>query len=310
MQDNKPPKEEPMRPKRLYNWIFYNNMRDNFKYDFKYNPKRPPDQYPKEHIANVGIITIDALKNKFKDKIVICIGSGPSLNKNIDYLKYAQEREEFVLLSCDGSIWDLKAKGIKPDYVISTEADGQHNRKGHPTTDILLDGGDLTYYRNVPLIACTWLNHEFHRRWPCERRYWFVNYDIRSRYGSTYDNHPEIYPKIDEEWPKLSPRASMVGFFAIELARYLEAKEVVIVGYDMAATKEKHHSELFNVDWNSSNVDLKRSYAEHFNWFISHYGGKFDYPVINCTEGGVLTEDRTDVKCMKLSEKIKEVVGG
>lgn len=303
----------PMAPKHLYSHIFYINQNRTFGYGFEWdtssqarkdpNANKVPDKFTPKFKPK----TLDDL-GTWEGKTVVIVGSGPSLNKNIAQLNEIKDDPNVVILSCDGSIWDLKAEGIKPTYVITTEADGQHNRPGLPTTDILLDGGDLSFYEGVPLICCTWATHPFLEKWPnpIEDNYYFINYDVRPTYKMIHDLHPEIFP-IDG--PKLTPRASMVGFFAVEVCRHLKADEIVLIGCDMAVYDNKtgHHSKHFNVKWEDSKMDLKQAYGDHWIWFLEWFDGKFEYNVTNCTEGGVMNDKATDARWMTLADKIHEL---
>jgi len=62
---------------------------------------------------------INLLKDKFRNIPAICIASGPSLDKNIDQLKYLQENA--ILIAADASLKPLLEKGIKPHLVTSLE---------------------------------------------------------------------------------------------------------------------------------------------------------------------------------------------
>jgi len=304
-----PRNNRPMLPKFKYSHIFFTNMNDNFGLDFVW----PKDSHsvpntPKKFIPTKPFHMLQDLKTIFKDKPVFVIGSGPSLNINIHELKLLEThtpRDQYVILSCDGSIWDLKEWGIKPDFVISAEADGQHNRPQIPTTDLLLNGGDLEWFSDVPLIGPTWCNKSFVEKWPCKKVFYYVNHDLRYQYF--WDVHPEMFPS-DTDWALIDARCSVVGFHAIDVCRYLEASEAILLGFDMAVVdSKKHHSEKFNLDWEADKTDLKQCYADHVLWFLNNFNGEFNMNVSNCTEGGALTEGLCDAKWMTLSQKLLEI---
>ena len=62
---------------------------------------------------NPGVI---ALKNRFRNIPGIVIGAGPSLDKNIRYLRKACERA--VILCCDAALKPLLSHGIVPNFVL------------------------------------------------------------------------------------------------------------------------------------------------------------------------------------------------
>lgn len=57
----------------------------------------------------------------FKGKHVIIIGAGPSLDRNMAFLKKYRDRNDFVYLASDMALRPLMLSGIKPGYVITCE---------------------------------------------------------------------------------------------------------------------------------------------------------------------------------------------
>lgn len=289
-------------PQHLYTHVFYTNTRDNlgFKYEFK-----PGSQPPKRQDAMVECLSIDEIRWKFAGKPCFVVGSGPSLDKNIGHLAAAHRPGMGPILACDGSIHDLQAHGIRPDFVISCEADGQHNRAIIPTTDLLLHGKDLSFYQDVPLIACTWLNSRFNTLWPCRERFWYANGD--PRYDIFWEGHGDQLFPANVPLPLLTPRTSTVGFHGIEVARHLGASEVILLGFDFSVQDaKKHHSQRFNIEWEAHQADLKACYRDHFTWFQDNFDAKFEMSVTNCTEGGILNAQATDARWMTLADRMRE----
>ena len=62
---------------------------------------------------NPGVI---GLKNKFRDIPCIVVGAGPSLDKNIKYLKKACGKA--VILCCDAALKPLLSQDIVPNFVV------------------------------------------------------------------------------------------------------------------------------------------------------------------------------------------------
>lgn len=306
----------PLADKHLFQHIFYVNMANNFCYDFKWptHTKRP-DYIPEEFHSNIPFLTIDNLWECVTNETVFVIGSGPSLDKNIDYFCENYKPHMGRVLACDGAIHSLEARGFKPDWVITSEADGQHNRgldtrsgKGIRTTDLLLydenmNVRDLSFWNDVPLIACTWVNSEFRRLWPNDEIYYYVNFD--QRYERFWGAHQKVFPLLhgNRKWPVLRPRISAVGFHAIDFCRHLGSKRCVLLGNDMQVyTQKDHHCKDFNLTWEDSSIDLVAHYQRLLMTFLTGYGGKFGIETINCTEGGALNEGNTDCTVMSLKE--------
>lgn len=66
--------------------------------------------------GGLGRVTVD-----FRGKHVAVIGAGPSLDRNIPYLKKYKERLDFLYLAADMALRPLLVSGIKPRYVITCE---------------------------------------------------------------------------------------------------------------------------------------------------------------------------------------------
>ena len=62
---------------------------------------------------NPGVI---ALKNRFRDIPCIVVGAGPSLDKNIRYLRKACEKA--IILCCDAALKPLLSHNIVPNFVV------------------------------------------------------------------------------------------------------------------------------------------------------------------------------------------------
>ncbi|MBC2400058.1 motility associated factor glycosyltransferase family protein [Clostridium tetanomorphum] len=105
---------------------YINNYKDTYYFalgndvdDTLLGIKNRFDNIPR-YIRNPGL---NDLKKEFgdvyKNKPAIIIASGPSLNKNIHFLKQAKGKA--LLLACDGSMASLKKNNIVPDAVGSVE---------------------------------------------------------------------------------------------------------------------------------------------------------------------------------------------
>jgi hypothetical protein len=215
------------------------------------------------------------------------VGSGPSLDKNIDLLPEVVERRGGSIFICDGSMTRCRKAGIKPNAVFTAETDfqGWTNRN---TTELLLTEEDIEYYRDIPLITSYWANHKFLEQWKGPV---FLYLDRDFRYSGYYEHF-----EAPRNLPDIYPRNSTVGFHAIAVARFLGFKSCVTLGMDYTTDGGKHHCDDFqlNGDWD---VDMKSHYENHIKWFQTHYKGEFDICLTNSTEGGVMY--RPAVNCYK-----------
>ncbi len=74
----------------------------------------------------------------FSGKHVVIIGAGPSLDRNICYLKKYSSRLDYVYLAADMALRPLLLLGIKPEYVITCETTPTDFFSGLDTRDIHL----------------------------------------------------------------------------------------------------------------------------------------------------------------------------
>ena len=95
------------------------------------------------------------------------------------------------------------------------------------------------------------------------------------------------------------------GFVAVECARYLGAREVILVGVDCGVKpSEPAHHEGFPIKSPDFDEPWKRiAFKECRDELANKWGWDFGLPVVNCTEGGFLT----GLTCMPLAEKLEQL---
>jgi hypothetical protein len=276
---------KPLTNEQAKRHVFFDNMWQNFTMSDWGKVSKPIKQ-------------VSELYDSLFGQTVFIIGAGPSLDKNLEEFVNTYSPTDGIVIATDGAIRDLHALGFRPDYFITSEADGKHTRSDVPTTEDLLNDEVLNFFRFVPLIATTWANKKFIERWQ-GGIFWYINHhpDYQHHYIENQQRFPE-----QAFWTLIEPKLHMVGFHAIEVAHYLTAKRVVLLGCDCSATNDNHHSKHFNMDWDSAKIDLGEHYGKVFSIFLNEHYGDFGIETINCTEGGVITEDLTTAKCLTLKE--------
>lgn len=110
----------------LYSWRneWLRNLVDN-KAHFRY--------FNRDHSVKV-------FYNELKEKPIILVGAGPSLEKNIDYLRFAKEKGIKIMASNHSYMYMID-RGIKPDFVCVLDAGSTWSesfRLGMPNEDIVL----------------------------------------------------------------------------------------------------------------------------------------------------------------------------
>lgn len=205
----------------------------------------------------------------------IVIGSGPSL----DFVYPSGVAQDTYTILCDGSLWEFD---WLPDAVITCELDTQDERPGRPSTEQILDYGELHRYRNTPLICTTWGNRYFVERWPGPV-YFYHNRDPQ------YINSPNTTGT-----PEVESVAPMVGFHAVALCKTLGMHQVDVYGFDCTTFKGKHHSKQFPLDeWEE---DLEVHFSKRRSDILIRGGLVGHHNVINHSPLSAIRPPRFNVR--------------
>ena len=99
---------------KFIEWFpFYQQIRNEFGYSTE------KDQQAAEklsHMISRKAWQVSKLQKKIEGKQVLVIGAGPSLDKNIEFIK---KNKKYIKIAADGVVEILLNKKIKPDIVVS-----------------------------------------------------------------------------------------------------------------------------------------------------------------------------------------------
>ena len=99
---------------KFIEWFpFYQQIRNEFGYSTE------KDQKAAEILSNLikrKALQVTKLQKKIEGKQVLVIGAGPSLDKNIEFIK---KNKNYIKIAADGVVEILLNKKIKPDIVVS-----------------------------------------------------------------------------------------------------------------------------------------------------------------------------------------------
>lgn len=255
---------------------------------FEYLFENMPDIYK--------LPSVNELRNKFNDMPVVIVASGPSLDKNIDYL--AQAKGRACIISVGTALKKLVARKIVPDVVVAVESN-----------DIYYQFEGVKELEEAFLILRPACNPKLFK---LQTKGTFVFSDI----------------EIDQIWAmlRLGKQGSViknggsVACTAFAIAHIMGAQSITLVGQDLALGSDGHsHAEgtgeasgkenffgdvlldpAHRKELNSQNLELVEGYnggyvATRFHWLnyklwyerrikeYSSHGIRF----INSTEGGV-----------------------
>ena len=99
---------------KFIEWFpFYQQIRSEFGYSTE------TDQKAAEMLSNMikrKALQVSKIQKKIQGKEVLVIGAGPSLEKNIEFIK---KNKKYIKIAADGVVEILLNKKIKPDIVVS-----------------------------------------------------------------------------------------------------------------------------------------------------------------------------------------------
>lgn len=233
---------------------------------------------------------IDVMRHCAKGSAIAVVGAGPSLDKNADQL------HDFpgLIIACDRAAAALTARGIRPDLVICVD----------PRPALMADMLNYPENRDQKLAMCVTVDPEVSRIWRGPKYYMSTFHPGTQFFDRVI---PELFPGM----PGLLATGN-VGNSAVQMAAFLGAEKIVLVGHDYSYTGGRMHCS----DWvrypNGSWVmvadepgreaeKLKRRTGkvvvdgiETYKPFVGYRDTlqqmvcelKFD--VVNATEGGIL----------------------
>jgi len=232
--------------------------------------------------------------------VAVIVASGPSLDKNIDFL--AEIQDKVVIVTALRSVPVLNAAGIKPDVVVQLDAETDEvaSKLAH---DNLTEIENFVY---EPFISPGFLSI------PAKNHIWSLSghfYDIHQKFGTqpTPFNVPSV------------------SIYALHLCHHIGIKNMCFIGQDLAASGEKQYASgatnllpansklsMFNVEvpgFYGTAVKTRSSFAYQIQicsdiaeiWSKTHP----EVELFNATEGGAYIEGFSHLSLRDFSKKFK-----
>lgn len=214
-------------------------------------------------------------KEKYKGIPAVIVSAGPSLNKNIEHLKYFKG-----LILCMGrSSTALTQIGIKPDILVSLDPtdlvyETFMDNKGSDTPLITIgEGNDLVVKHNQGI--------KYFLKGPSDMEEKLLGINCLERI----------------------PSGGSVANFAASVAEYLGCSPIVFIGQDLAYTDNKEHASMCVSSIDAEDAGRNRIYQyvegyhgdqvvtdmtllKYLRWFEVFISEHPDTLFINATEGG------------------------
>jgi hypothetical protein len=229
--------------------------------------------------------TVEILKNKLEGKPCVCVGAGGSLAKNISYLNKIQKK--VFIICCINVLKPLLSNGIKPDIVTSLDFN-----------ILMTDFCSNIYCKDLMFVNDVSSYHKLTD---------FFKKNIISLSSVAHKKSLINYYKsigINTEDAGEIKTSFSVAFFNVNLASYMGASNIILVGQDLACEYDNTHIEgyafnqKFDKDrwnipvksWNGNGIAFTditfKIYREFFELSIPQYKAN----IYNCTEGGAYIE--------------------
>ncbi|HEY8889403.1 MAG TPA: 6-hydroxymethylpterin diphosphokinase MptE-like protein [Clostridium sp.] len=242
----------------------------------------------------VNSITINKLKNQFDGRPAIIVSAGPSLEKNICFLREVQE--QFIIITGGRTLKALLDEGITPDFVCTVDP-------GEASYTVIKE----VLHSKVPLVFSEVSNYKIVNEYSGEKIF-FKDMD----FADITDDLLGI--EVD-----ILKQGGSVAHVCISLAGYLGCDKIILIGQDLAYTNNKYHAESAkNNEQNSISVDEKYLYVDDIygekvptTMILDFYRKNIERMVvanehitfINSTEGGANIEGTL---VMPLGESIQK----
>lgn len=230
------------------------------------------------------------------DRPAIVVGAGPSLEKNIEYLRKAKGK--MLILAADSALPYLCTKGVRPDIVFTVDS-----RKP-------IGIFEKTEICEIPLAIVTTANHAL------------VNLmHGKIIYFSTECGYYNKMLRLADKTIYSMPTGGNVATAAFHMAISWGYRKIVLVGQDLAITPEKVHVGEVDTDLGIRKENISQIEVEGYNggkvfttpdfnsyreWYERIIRNDDNLEVINATEGGAKIQG---AKQMPLKNVIEDFDG-
>jgi len=172
-------------------------------------------------------------EGKLKDIPAIVVSGGPSLNKNLKYLKEAKGKA--CIIAIDSTVKIVMEQGIKPDFVVMT--DPEWGEWALPFEDLPMST------KGIPLLVDVYINQKALKHWEGDV-YWYCVFPIESCALSKY-----VEPEFTGKPIGKLGCGGCVSSVAFAFAQgTLQCDPIIMIGEDHGYyDREYHHADGIDV---------------------------------------------------------------
>ncbi|PJI07549.1 MULTISPECIES: motility associated factor glycosyltransferase family protein [Clostridium] len=235
------------------------------------------------------------IKNVFKGKTAVVVSSGPSLSKNLHYLK--EYNDKIVVITGARNLDYMRSEGIIPHFVCIIDS-----------LDIVYEFTKNSFDKGLFFISTEHANPKTVRK-----------LDGSNMFCTVLLN--EFMNKITENRYEKFLSVSSVAHLCTMIAVYTGCKNVLFIGQDLAFTDNKVHDDFSGSKYEYNNVDNRNdmfyvegnygkkvlsnlSFQNFKEWLEKYIALNNQVNFINCTEGGAKIKG---IKVAPLEETLKKL---
>ena len=236
-------------------------------------------------------------KDLYKNKPVLIVATGPSLNKQLPLLQKYQDL--FVIIAADPAVPILKKHGIVPEFVVSIDPKKrpywQHNDLDPATTFVIEIGC-------CPDVA-----------WSSNHKYLVTSC------------HKDVFRLLTDlgAAPSYLLTGGSVTTTAFSLAEHLGANPIILIGQDLAWTDGKDHADGYVSQYSREQLEARhakgfeiegydgkpvrteRQLLYYKTWFEQRIAHIPERLIVNATEGGARIEGAAHVPFESVCREIQ-----
>ncbi|SHE57524.1 motility associated factor glycosyltransferase family protein [Clostridium fallax] len=235
-----------------------------------------------KHIGN-NLSAYD-FNNLFENKTAVIVSAGPSLSKNIKYLK--EYKDKVVIIAVARSLNELLMNDIKPDFICAIDPG-----------NIMFELLEKNINSEIPLVCIDQVNSKLIENYKGKKIF------VLNMFKET------ISKLLNKKFISL-PNGGSVAHLATSFALFMGIKNVIFIGQDLAYTDMKYHSDNSSSEklrfeensWKNTDIDkstfiyvegneeelvpTNKVFITFKNWFEDFIKANNTIKFINSTEGG------------------------
>ncbi|URZ01546.1 motility associated factor glycosyltransferase family protein [Clostridium felsineum] len=238
--------------------------------------------------------SIRNLKNIFKDKPAVIVSSGPSLSKNIHYLK--EYNDKVVIITGSRNLDYMASEGIIPHIVCTVDS-----------LDIVYDFTKNSFDKELYFVSTEHANAKTVKK--LEGRNIFATVLFNDFINKITKNKYDKFPGI-----------SSVAHLCSLIAVYSGCENIMFIGQDLAFTDNKLHDDFSGARYEHNKIDnrsdlfyVKGNYEEKVltnmsfqnfkEWLEKYIAENKHINFVNCTEGGAEIKGTKVARFKEMLEK-------